>query len=325
MTKLKKNISKYLRVAVSAILLFYLFYFLVDFKSLLKVIRDVDIAYVLLSVVFFILSVFAAAYRWEYVVSIQKRHLPFAASLREYFIGSFFNNFLPGSIGGDIVRIIGAAKVIGSKEVAVSSVIVERVIGLISLLTIGMIGFLFLNISSGPGYLTVCVILLVSLMLILTAVMSDRANEAVCDLINTYIPNKTAEILTGYIRDFSGYASSPIKLFYVFLISFAFKVFDGFFVYFILRSLGIELSYAHAVAFFSIINVIKMVPVSFNGLGVSAISWVFILRSFNISEDMAASVDFLTVTISIVVSGYGGILYFTGLRKEKKRPSETAT
>jgi uncharacterized protein (TIRG00374 family) len=321
-TKLKKNISKYLRIAVSAILLFYLFYFLVDFKSLLKVIRNVDMAYVLLSVVFFLMSVFAAAYRWKYVISIKNKNISFKACLREYFIGLFFNNFLPGSIGGDVVRIIGAAKEIGSKEIALSSVVVERVIGLISLVTIGILGFMFLNIASSPGYITISLILLVTLVFSLFVVLNKKTNEILCDIIQSYAPNKISELFLLYLKDFAEYSSSLTKLAYVFAISFAFKIFDGFFVLFVLKSLDINLTYAHAVAFFSIINVIKMIPISFNGLGLSAISWVFVLKGFGIGEDIAASVDFLTISISLLVSGYGGFLYFYGAHKQK-RPSET--
>ncbi|HQO09437.1 MAG TPA: lysylphosphatidylglycerol synthase transmembrane domain-containing protein [Clostridiales bacterium] len=314
---MKSKISKYVKIAVSVILIFYLFYYLVDFRSLISIVYNVKIGYIGLSVVFFIMSVAAAAYRWEYVIRIQNKKMPFADSFREYFIGMFFNNFLPGSIGGDVVRIVGAAKVINSKEVALSSVFVERVIGLISLLTIGIMGFMFLGIESGPGYMSISLILLTTLILILAAVLNPRSNEAVCGLISDYLPAKIGETVTGYLKDFSGYSSSFLKLFYVFLISFGFKIFDGFFVYFVLKSVGIELTYAHAVALFSIINVIKMIPVSFNGLGLSAVSWVFILKSFGISENLAASVDFLTVSISLIISGYGGFLYFIGPKKEK--------
>lgn len=319
---MKQNISKYLKIVISVILLFYLFYYLIDFRGLIKVLGGIKISYLILSVIFFIVSVFAAAYRWKYVISIKNKNISFKASLREYFIGSFFNNFLPGSIGGDLVRIVGAAKEIGSKEIALSSVFVERVIGLISLLTIGIMGFMFLNISSGPGYLTISIILLTTLMLILIAVLNRKSNEIICEIIETYAPKKISETILTYIKDFSGYSESFVKLFYIFLISFAFKIIDGFFVYFILKSLAVDLTYAHAVALFCIINVIKMIPISFNGLGLSAISWVFILKSFGVNENTAASIDFLTVSVSLLISCYGGFLYFYGAHKQK-RPSKT--
>ncbi|MBU4486011.1 MAG: flippase-like domain-containing protein [Candidatus Delongbacteria bacterium] len=313
---MKKNISKYLRIAVSIVLLFYLFYYLVDFNNLINILRSIKTGYLFLAILFFIMSIFAAAYRWQFVIAIKDRKMSYKACLREYFIGTFFNNFLPGSIGGDITRIIGASKEIDSKEIALSSVVVERVIGLISLLTIGLLGFMLLNISSGQGYLGISIILLATLTLSLFAVINKRTNIALCEIIDTYLPKKISESILVYLKDFADYSSSIIKLFYVFVISFSFKIFDGFFVFFILKSLDLNLTYAHAVALFSIINVIKMIPISFNGLGLSAISWVIILKSFDINKDIAASIDFLTITISLVISGYGGFLYFFGSYKK---------
>lgn len=315
---MRKNISKYLRIAVSFVLLIYLFYYLVDFKSLTEIIKGSSPKYLFIAVIFFLLSVFAAAFRWQYVVSLKNRKLSFGSSLREYFIGMFFNNFLPGSVGGDVARVIGAAEEIGSKEISVSSVIVERLIGLISLVAIGLTGLIFLNIDSGSDYTGISIILLGTLTVILFVLINRSLNNILCEIIEAYIPEKFSSNIVLYLKDFSGYSESPFRLFIVFLISFAFKIFDGFFLYFIFKSLSIGLTYPHAIAMFSIINVIKMIPISLNGIGLSAISWVIILKSFSIDENLSASVDFLTITISLLVSGIGGLLYFAKNAKNKK-------
>jgi glycosyltransferase 2 family protein len=314
---MKNKFSKYLKPVISMILIFYLFYYLIDYRDLVRTLGDADVFYIMLSSSFFILSLFAASYRWKYVISIRHKYITFKAALREYLIGSFFNNFLPGSIGGDVIRIVGAAKETGSKEVALSSVFVERLIGLISLIVIGLAGLFFLDISSEKGFVYVSIILLSGLSLVLFIAINRKANALFCELLDTTIPGKITETVISYLKEFSGYSDSLTKLFIVFLISFAFKVFDGFFVFFIFKSVGIDLTYAHAVVLFSIINVIKMIPVSLNGLGLSAVSWVFILKNFGIGESVAASIDFLTVSVSLIVSGWGGILYFMAVKKKK--------
>jgi len=312
---MRKKFTRHIRIGVSAVLLIYLFYYLVDFRNLIQVIKSADSFYIFVSVIFFLLSVFAAAYRWQYVVTLKQKHLSYKSSLREYFIGMFFNNFLPGSIGGDVVRIVGVSSEIGSKEVALSSVFIERIIGLISLVAIGLSGFLFLNINTDQGYTGISIIILTTLIFVLFTIINPNANSALCEILETYLPKKFSNNIILYLKDFSEYSNSPYKLLIVFLISLIFKVFDGLFLFFIFKSLSIELTYAHAIAMFSIINVIKMVPISLNGLGLSAISWVIILKSFNINENLSASVDFLSITVSLILSGIGGILYF---QKDKK-------
>lgn len=315
---MKKRISKYIKITFSVILLFYLFYYLIDFDTLVSAVKNAETNYLALSMFFMILSLLSAAYRWQYVIHMKNRSISFSASVREYFIGAFFNNFLPGSIGGDVVRIIGAAGEIDSKEIAFSSVFIERVIGLVALVAVGLIGFIFLNISSDPAFLGISLILLTTLLFGLFIIINKTANSILCELISTYLPEKISSAVLSYLKDFSGYSDSPYKLLVVFAISFGFKIFDGFFVYFVFVSLGIDLSYAHALAVFSVVNVIKMIPISFNGLGLSAVSWVLILKTFGIDENLAASVDFLTISISILVSVYGGILYFIKLNRKKK-------
>ncbi|MBV9471057.1 MAG: flippase-like domain-containing protein, partial [Abitibacteriaceae bacterium] len=59
---------------------------------------------------------------------------------RLYLIGMFSNLWMPTNIGGDAIRIYLAAPLAGSKAVAASSVLVERLTGFIALLTIGAVG-----------------------------------------------------------------------------------------------------------------------------------------------------------------------------------------
>lgn len=291
---------------------------MIDFDTLVSAVKNAETKFLALSLFFMILSLLSAAYRWQYVIHMKNRFISFRASVREYFIGAFFNNFLPSSIGGDVVRIIGAAGEIDSKEIAFSSVFIERAVGLVALVAVGLIGFIFLNISSDPAFLGISLILLTSLIMGLFIIINKKTNSILCDLLKTYLPEKISNALMSYLEDFSGYSDTPYKLLVVFAISFIFKIFDGFFVYFVFKSLSIDLSFAHALAVFSVINVIKMVPISFNGLGLSAVSWVLILKTFDINESLAASVDFLTISISILVSVYGGILYFIKLNRQKK-------
>ena len=312
---MKKKIGKYFKFLVSLVLIFYLFYYVIDFSNLVLTIRNVDPKYLGAAFASLIMILLSASYRWKYVIAIKKKHISFVLCTREYLIGAFFNNFLPGSIGGDVVRIVGASREIDSKEIAFSSVIVERVIGLIAMVAIGLIGFMYLNMDSGAGYLSISLIILFMLFLGLSAVIFPLPNNILCDIVSSTLPERISGVILSYLKDLSGYSASPVKLFIVFLISFGFKAFDGFFVYFTFKSLGIDLGYIHAITLFSIINVIKMLPISFNGLGLSAVSWVLLMRIFGIDENLAASVDFLTITMSLIISIIGGVLYSYKTRK----------
>ena len=66
-----------------------------------------------------------------------------SACFRFYLMGMFCNLWLPTSVGGDAVRAALAGKRWGNLPIAVSSILVERITGLLALLVIGASGWLF--------------------------------------------------------------------------------------------------------------------------------------------------------------------------------------
>lgn len=81
------------------------------------------------------LVVVAASWRLCLLLSAHGLHLSLGASLRLSLIGAVFNNFLPGSSGGDVVRIYLAGRLIaGSRTEIATIIILDRIIGLLALL-----------------------------------------------------------------------------------------------------------------------------------------------------------------------------------------------
>ncbi len=83
------------------------------------------------------------AWRWQLLLESQGRRVPIARLFGTYFVGLFFNNFLPSTIGGDIVRATDAKRRGGGSLTENLTVIfVERLIGLLATLALGGIAAL---------------------------------------------------------------------------------------------------------------------------------------------------------------------------------------
>ncbi|MCL2639448.1 MAG: flippase-like domain-containing protein [Phycisphaerales bacterium] len=85
------------------------------------------------------------AKRWQALLRPQGIHIPFWKSLQLTFVGQFYSIILPGITGGDLVKIVYAARLTGSKTKSIITVILDRVIGLVALMVIG-------GISAGWQY-----------------------------------------------------------------------------------------------------------------------------------------------------------------------------
>src|SRR5205823_4926165 len=68
--------------------------------------------------------------RWYVLVRAQDLPFTVTDSIRLGFVGFFFNNFLPGSVGGDLVKAWYIAGEQSRRTVAVSTVLIDRVLGL---------------------------------------------------------------------------------------------------------------------------------------------------------------------------------------------------
>jgi len=73
------------------------------------------------------------AWRWRWLVEALGLALTVAEALRYTFYGIFFNLFVPGATGGDVVKAWYAARRTGRTTKAVVSVLVDRLVGLFAL------------------------------------------------------------------------------------------------------------------------------------------------------------------------------------------------
>ena len=79
---------------------------------------------------------FVTAIRWRNLMRPQGINMPLGKCLQLTFVGQFYSIMLPGITGGDLVKIVYAARLTGSKTKSFITIILDRVIGLVALMVI---------------------------------------------------------------------------------------------------------------------------------------------------------------------------------------------
>ena len=97
-------------------------------------------AWLAVSLVLYFVTLLVGAWRWQILLRAQNVSLPGTSVLASALVASFFNNFLPSNIGGDVVRIRDTAKAAGSKTLATTVILIDRGIGVIGLVLVAAIG-----------------------------------------------------------------------------------------------------------------------------------------------------------------------------------------
>lgn len=77
------------------------------------------------------------AYRWQQLLAAVDIPLRFTRTFALNMVGAFYNSFMPGSTGGDLLKAYYAAKQTPYRTRAVLSVIIDRAIGLLALVILG--------------------------------------------------------------------------------------------------------------------------------------------------------------------------------------------
>ena len=144
---MKDNLKKYLflvlRIFIAVVLLFYLFKN-VDINELVLQIKQANLLYMLLGLVLYGIIAGLAIYRWKLLLLVHNVIISNSKLTKLFFIGLFFNNAMPGLTGGDIIKGYYTAKETQEhKPEAVTTVFLDRIVGVIGLLMLGLIALLF--------------------------------------------------------------------------------------------------------------------------------------------------------------------------------------
>ena len=120
----------------------------IEFSNVKDIILDANISLLILAILFQLLSTLLAGYRWGRVMKKMDFGQRSDFYMRSYFKGSFFNQGLPTSIGGDAIRVLDVASNGHRKRDAFIGVFIDRVLGLAGLLILNLVANYFL-----PGLL----------------------------------------------------------------------------------------------------------------------------------------------------------------------------
>ena len=166
-----------LRIGLSFGLLAYLIH-KADWRSILAVIGRVEGLLFGAALLLFLAALFLFAVRWRLLLRETNADIPYPRLVGYYFIGYFFNNFLPTMIGGDVSRIYFAARDTGEKYVVIASVLMERILGILATLTLASLSMIWAYpYFNNPWLIVVTVSLLVFVALVLLNLLNSTLHR----------------------------------------------------------------------------------------------------------------------------------------------------
>jgi uncharacterized protein (TIRG00374 family) len=129
---MRRLLAILVKLAISALLL-YLSVRRVDLESIGQRLGGLDLRWIAFILVVLCIQMFLSALRWRKIVAVCGAEMLPALALRYTFIGLFFSQVLPSTVGGDAARIWLLARGGAEWRIAIYSVLIDRVVGVSAL------------------------------------------------------------------------------------------------------------------------------------------------------------------------------------------------
>jgi uncharacterized protein (TIRG00374 family) len=143
-SNVKRILLLSLRFAVAGALLIWI-YVSIGSDALLQAWELIDMELFFLAILIQTLSYMLGSFRWWLLLRGAGIRIPFLETLSLYYLGLFFNQFLPTGIGGDAVRVYKLYQRGHAGAPSVASTMMDRLVGLLSLLILTSLAVLLPN------------------------------------------------------------------------------------------------------------------------------------------------------------------------------------
>jgi hypothetical protein len=260
--------------------------------------------------------------RWQRILRVQGLDIGFARTSSIFFIGHFFNAFMLGSTGGDLIKAWYVAHETHHKKAeAVTTVVVDRLIGLLALFLIALIMMTIFHQRVFEDRRLVWFAIF-TLAVVLATVLGTIIGfwKGFADrfpwLRRTLERLPKYEMLQRMVAAYRTYASHPAVLLQTLLYSFGVHVASMLVIVCVAQ--GLQITAADIVDYFlylPIIGTLSAVPISFSGFGVREGMYVQMFAQVNMPAVQALTLSLLGYIVGLVWSIVGGGFFLTH-RKE---------
>jgi uncharacterized protein (TIRG00374 family) len=303
---MKKIGKEILKIIITTALFYYLFKNKVPLSEVIKNIRNINPFYLILIIIFFFLYYLIFSIRWNFLLKAQKINITPGRSYLYILVSFFFNNFLPSGLGMDMIRSAYAGGR-GNFEKALGASIMERILGMMGMVLIGITAIFSLNTSFAKfSILYVSMILLIILVYyLLTSLKVSWLKEKLLSITFLNLGNSIKEFYKAFKIYKNKRKTLAIGIGYSVLVQAVIILIN----YFIAKGLSISIPIFALIAYIPIITVISLIPITINGLGLREAAYVHFFCLLNISESQAMSLSLVFFVTSVIASCAGGIVF----------------
>lgn len=302
-----------LKWIVSAVLLGIILFF-ADFRHVVQSMREVRINWLLAAACLQPVGSLLTGMRWRRLLAVQGVHIRLWFLFRSCIAANFFKQFMPSTIGGDPVRAYDSWRGGASKSIAVSTLVVDRLLGLVILalfvvVAMGLAGSAFLQIPLLPLWIGGLTAALAGVVWMIFA--PPRSIRNLGSGFMTRVPGPLRRIGERVLHSVDAFRGKWRTLLVSLGLSILLQVNVVVFYYFIGRAMGFDIPLLLYFGIVPLATFVMLLPISINGIGVREAAFIALLgtASADVQADKAVAFAWLEYGIFLFHGVLGGVLY----------------
>jgi glycosyltransferase 2 family protein len=255
-----------------------------------------------------VVQIVIGALRWQAIMAAEGAGVGALRTLKIYYIGVFFNTWAPGAVVGDVLRTWYARRAGLALPSAISSVILDRIMVVVSLVLITALTQYILPaaVQSQPQVqrlvdaswiaLALAIAALCALLLLDRLPASVRSRRLVHRLLELSISARCVLL-------------HPPRLFLVLLLAVLGQATLSLAIYELARSLNVGVSLLNCIILMQPVILASYLPVSIGGWGVREGAMVFILGLVGIAPEKSLLLSVMVGIVGMAISVPGGLIW----------------
>lgn len=312
--------STLFKIAVSSSLIIWLILKL-DLKATSRAFHGLDMGYFTLALLTFTASLVLGNIQWLILLRIQGIRLGFRKSLSFYFVGAFFNNFLPANIGGDVIRIYDVYEYSNLAHSSIAATVTDRLFGMLGLAFLAVpAGLAVVGGKAGAGIegrleriTTLTVLAFVLIIGLAISVMLCRKFAALFEgLLRPVLMGTLRDKLRTTYESFHLYSKRSGSLVLVAMVAILVQMLRTLVHYQISEAMGLGIHWLYFFLFIPLIALFIALPISIGGLGIRESLTIFFFCNavVGLERESVFTMGLLAYFVGIIVSLIGGVIYW---------------
>lgn len=235
----------------------------------------------------FLLAQAVNAWRWHTVLRLAEISLPYPTVVKIVFLGAFTSNFLPSTVGGDMVRYISLLRFTEKKGTGLLSLLVDRLLKMISMLTLSPFSLVLFG-----------------------SLLMDISGRRTAWLGAAFVPGKVQDYWQRAREALVVWFRNPADFWRALGVAWI-SVFPQMLATLgIAHGLGMSIGLQHIIGASVITYFVTLLPISINGYGLQEISVTVLYTSLGVSLEQAAALALVTRVLMLAAT-LPGVLWLS--------------